>query len=79
MLTSVKTIAPVRTAIAICLMIFFAIYILEDMRTWLTNFGSYMVEFFIFSAIPCHFSMMFSRMSSIVFGAPGDIRATTKY
>jgi len=79
MLTPVKTIAPVRTAIAICLMIFFAIYILEDIRTWFTNFGSCMVEFFIFSATPCYFSVMFSRMSSITFGAPGDIRATTKY
>ena len=78
-LTPVKTIVPVKTAIAICLMIFFVIYILEDIRTWLTNFGSCMVEFFIFSATPCHFSVMFSRMSSITFGAPGDIRATTKY
>jgi len=77
--TPVKIIAPVRTATVICLMIFFAIHILEDVRTWLTNFGSCMVEFFIFSATPCLFSVMFSRMSSIAFGAPGDMRATTKY
>jgi len=59
-------------------MIPFAIHALEDVRTWLTNFGSCTVEFFIFSATPHLFSVMFGRMSSIAFGAPGDMRATTK-
>ena len=71
-------ITPVRTAIAIYLMIPFAIHVLEDVRTWLTDFGSCMVEFFIFGATPCLFSVMFGRMSFIAFGAPGDMRVTTK-
>ena len=66
MLTPVKTIVPVRIAIAICLMIFFAIHTLEDVRIWLTDFGSHTVEFFIFSATLHLFSVMFGRMSSIV-------------
>jgi len=78
MLTPVKTIAPVRTAIAIHLMIPFAIHALEDVRTWLTDFGSRMVEFFIFGATPHLFSVMFGRMSSIAFGVPGDMRVTTE-
>ena len=76
--TYVKTITPVRTVIAICLMISFAIYAIEDVRTWLTNFGSHTVEFFIFSATSCLFFVMFGRMSSIAFSAPRDIRVTTK-
>ena len=76
--TSVKTIAPVRTTIAICLMILFAIHALEDMRTRLTNFGSHTAEFFIFGATPHLLSVMFSRMGSIAFSTPGDMRVTTK-
>ena len=77
--TSVKTIAPVRTTITICLMIPFAIHVLEDVRTRLTNFGSHMVEFFIFSATPCLLSVIFGRMGSIAFSTPGDMKAITKY
>ena len=76
--TSVKIIVPVRTAIAIHLMIFFVIYTLKDVRTWLTNFDSCTVEFFIFSTTLYLFSVMFSRMSFIAFGTPGDMRVTTK-
>ena len=67
MSTPVKTIAPVRTAIAIHLIIPFAIHALKDVGTWLTDFGSHTVEFFIFSATPCLFSVMFGKMSSIVY------------
>jgi len=77
--TPVKMIAPVRTAMAIHLMIPFAIHTLEDVRAWLTDFGGHTVKFFIFSATPCLFSVMFSRMSSITFGTPGNMRVTTKY
>jgi len=59
-------------------MILFAIHALEDVRTWLTDFGSHMVEFFIFSATPHLFSVMFDRISSITFGASEDMRVTTK-
>ena len=75
--TSVKMIAP-RTTIAIHLMIPFAIHALEDVRTRLTDFGSHMVEFFIFSATPCLLFVMFSKMGSIAFSAPRDMRATPK-
>ena len=74
----VKMIVPVRTGIAICLMVLFATYALEDVKTWLTNFGSHTVEFFIFSATPYLFSVMFGKMSFIAFGIPGDMRVTTK-
>ena len=76
--TPVKIIVSVRITIAICLMIPFVIHVLEDVRTWLTDFGSHTVEFFIFGAIPHLFFMMFGRLSSIVFGASGDMRVTTK-
>jgi len=56
-------------------MISFAIHALEDVRIWLTDFGSCVVEFFIFSATPCLFSVMFGRMSFIAFGVSGDMRA----
>jgi len=76
--TPVKTIVPVRIAIAIYLIILFVIHALENVRTWLTNFGSYMVKFFIFGTIPSLFSVIFGRMSSIAFGTPGDMRAMTR-
>ena len=62
----------IKTTIVICLMILFTIYTLEDVR------GSHMVEFFIFGAILCLFSVMFSRMSSIAFGTSRDMRVITK-
>ena len=56
----------------------FAIHAFEDVRTWLTIFGSHSIHFLILYAILCFFSVMFSRMSSIALGAPGDIRAIVK-
>ena len=58
-------------------MVSFAIYTLEDMRTWLTNLGSCMIYFLVFHATPCFVSVMFGIMSSIALSAPGDMRATT--
>ena len=78
-LTPVKTIVPVRTAITIYLMIFFVIHILKDVRIWLTNFGSYMVKFFIFGTTSSLFSVIFGRISFIAFGTSGDMKAMTKY
>ena len=37
---SVETVMPIRTTIAIHLIILFAIHAFEDVRTWLTIFGS---------------------------------------
>jgi len=70
-------VTPIRTTIAVCLMVSFAIYILEDMRIWLTNLGSYAIYFLVFHATPCFLSVMFGIMSFIALSTPGDMRATT--
>ena len=68
---------PIRTTIAVCLMVSFAIYTLEDMRTWLTNLGSHVIYFLVFHATSRFPSVMFSIMSSIALSTPGDMRVTT--
>ena len=73
----IETVMPIRTTIAVCLMVSFAIYALEDMRTWLTNLGSHTIYFLVFHATSCFLSMMFGIMSSIVLSTPRDMRATT--
>jgi len=73
----IETVTPIRTTIAVCLMVFFAIYALKDMRTWLTNLGSHAIYFLVFYATPCFLSVMFSIMSSIALSTPGDMRVTT--
>jgi len=73
----IETVMPIRTTIAVCLMVSFAIYTLEDMRTWLTNLGSHVIYFLVFHATPCFLSVMFGIMSSIALSIPGDIRAIT--
>jgi len=72
----VEPITPIRIVIAICLMVSLAIYLFEDMRTWLTNNGSCMIGFLVFHATPYLFSMVFSIVSSVTLSAPGDMRAT---
>ena len=73
----IEMVMPIRTTIAVCLMVSFAIYTLEDMRTWLTNLSSRMIYFLVFHAIPCFLSVMFGIMSSIALSTPGDMRVTT--
>ena len=74
----VELVAPIRTAIAICLMVSFAIHAFEDMRTWLTNIDSCSIHFLVFHTTPHFLSVVFSIVSSIALSAPGDVRATTK-
>jgi len=74
---SIEMVMPIRTTIAIRLMISLAIYVLEDIRTWLTHIGSRVICFLVFHAAPRFFSVVFSFMSSIVLSTPGDIRVTT--
>jgi len=74
---SIETVTPIRTTIAICLMISLVIYALEDMRTWLTHIGSHVIHFLVFHAAPHFFSVVFGFMSSIALSTPGDMRATT--
>ena len=75
---SVEPVTPIRTAIAIHLMVSFAVHTFEDMRTWLTSDGGHAICFLIFHATPCFLSVMFGIVSSIALGTPGDMRATAQ-
>jgi len=74
----IETVAPVRTAIAIHLMVSFAIHAFEDVRAWLTVFGVRSVCFFVVHATSCFLSVVFGRVSSIAFGTSGDMRMTAE-
>ena len=73
----IEMVTPIRTTIAIHLMVSLVIHVFEDMRTWLTNIGSCTICFLVFHTIPCFLSVVFSIMSSVVLSTPGDVRATT--
>ena len=75
---SIEMVMPVRTTIAVCLMIPFAIHAFEDVRTWLTFFGGRSISFFVIHAAPHFLSVVFGDMSSIAFSTPGDMRVTAK-
>ena len=75
---SVEMVMPVRTTIAVHLMIPFAIHAFEDVRTWLTFFGGCSISFFVIHTAPCFLSVVFGDMSSIAFSTPGDMGATAK-
>ena len=72
----VEPVTPIRTAIAIRLIVSLAIHVFEDMRTWLTNGGSHVISFLVFHATLCLLSMVFGIVSSVALSAPGDMRAT---
>ena len=74
----IETVVPVRTAIAICLMVSFAIHAFEDVRAWLTVFGGCSVCFFVVYATPRFLSVVFGQVSSVAFGASGDMRTTAE-
>jgi len=73
----IEMVMPIRTTIAVCLMVSFAIHALEDMRTWLTNLSSCTIYFLVFHATLHFFSVMFGTVSSIALITPGDMRVTT--
>ena len=75
---SIETVAPVRIAIAIRLMVSFAIHAFEDMRARLTVFGGRSVCFFVVHATPRFLSVVFGRVGSIALGASGDMRTTAE-
>ena len=75
---TIETVAPIWTTIAVRLMVTFAVHAFEDVWTRLAFLGGRMIHFFVFHATPCFLSMVFSNVSSIAFGTPGDMRATTK-
>jgi len=75
---SIEMVTPIRTANAICLMVALAIHAFEDVRTRLSFFGSHSIHFLVFHVTPHFLSVMFSNISSIALGAPGDTRMTTE-
>ena len=75
---SIEAVVLIRTTIAVCLMISFAIHIFEDMGTWLTIFGHWTISFLILHVIPYFLSVVFDSMDSIALGAPRDMKTTTK-
>ena len=74
----VEMVMPIRTTIAICLMISLVVYALEDMRTQLFTIGSCSICFLVFHATSRFLSVVFSVVSSIALSAPGDMRMTAK-
>jgi len=58
---SIEMVTPVRTTIAVHLMIPFAIHAFEDMRTWLAFFGGRLISFFVIHAAPCFLSVVIRR------------------
>ena len=75
---SIEIVMPIRTANAICLMVALAIHVFKDVRTRLSFFGSCSICFLVFYTTSCFLSVMFSDMSSIALGTPGDMRMTTE-
>jgi len=75
--TPVEMIIPIRTAIAIHLMITFAVHAFENMRTRLAFFGGCLICFLVLHTTPCFLSVMFGNISSIILSTSGDVRVAT--
>jgi len=75
---SIEMVTSIRTTIAVCLMIPYAVHAFEDVRAGLIFFGSHSICFLVIHIIPHFLSVMFCVVSSIAFSTPGDMRATTK-
>ena len=73
---SIETVTPIRTTIAVYLMILFAVHTFEDVRTRLTFFGSYLICFLVIYVILCFLSVMFGVVCFIAFHTSGDMRVT---
>ena len=75
---SIETVVLIRTTIAICLMIPFAVHAFEDVRIWLAFLGGYSICFLVIHTTLCFLSVVFGSMSSIALGTPRDMRMATK-
>jgi len=64
--TPVETITPIRTAVAICLMIPFAVYTFEDVRTSLAFFSGHSICFLVLYTTLYFLSVMFGDMSIMI-------------
>ena len=69
---------PIRTTMAVYLMVSLAVYTFEDMGTWLLHLDSQLIKFLIFHTIPYLLSIVFSQVSSIILCASGSMRATVE-
>ena len=74
---SIETVIPIRTTIAVHLMIPFTVHAFENIRTKLAFFGGYLICFLIIYTTSHFLSVMFSDMSSITLSTFGDIKVTT--
>ena len=74
---SIEPVTPVRTTIAVHLMIPFTVHTFEDVRTRLIFFGGCLICFLVLHTILHFLSMMFSDMSSITLSTSGDVKVTT--
>ena len=79
MLISIKTVAPIWTTIAVCLMIPFAIHTFKDMRIGLAFLSGQSICFLIVHATLHFLSVIFGDVSSIAFSTSGDMRMTAEY
>ena len=75
---SIEMVMPIRTTIAIHLMIFFAVHAFKDVRTTLAFFGGHSICFLVIHTIPHFLSVMFSVVCSIAFCTSRNIRVITK-
>jgi len=69
----IETVTPIRTCVAVYLMVAFAVNTFERMRTKLTFLCSkpWWINVSVFFAAPCSLPMMLSLVRSIAFDASG--------
>jgi len=75
---SIETVMLIRTANTIHLMVALTIHAFEDIKTRLSFFGSCLICFLVFHATLCFLSVIFSNVSFIALGMPGNMRTTTE-
>ena len=71
---------PIRTCVAVCLMVTFAVDTFERMRTKLAFLYTkpWWINVSVFFAAPCSLPMMLGLVRSIVFDTPGHMWSTPK-
>ena len=77
----IETVLPIRTSVAICLIVFFAINIFKDVRARFTFLCSkpWRSQLVIFFATPCLLSVVLKIVRSIAFDIPKHMWLATKY
>jgi len=72
----VEMVTPIKTTIAVRLMVPFAVNVIEDMRERLAFFGGCLIHFLVVHAILRFLSVMFCVVSFIALCTSGDMKAT---